>query len=60
MNGLSLIKVEEMLSKKDMKYLIKVCIYLSKMNLYDYSLVKDSLKVYLGAATLYVALKIME
>jgi len=60
MNALAVINVEDKLSKKDMKYLIKVIIYLSKMNLYDYNIVKNSLKVYLGGATLYVALKILE
>ena len=60
MNALAVINVEDKLSKKDMKYLIKVIIYLSKMNLYDYNMVKNSLKVYLGGATLYVALKILE
>jgi hypothetical protein len=60
MNALSVINVEKTLSRKDMKYLIKCIIYLSKMNIYDYGLCKDTLKVYLGSATFWVALKIME
>jgi hypothetical protein len=36
MNALAKINVEKSLQKKDMKYLIKLVIYLSKMNIYDY------------------------
>ena len=60
MNALSLLKVEKSLSKKDMKYLIKVCVYLSKMVSYDYSLIKETSRCELGAATLYTAFKVMD
>ena len=38
MNTLYLLKINEIMSEKYFKYLVKVCIYLSKMNLYDYDL----------------------
>jgi len=60
MNALSLLKVEELLSKKDTKYLIKICIYLSKMVMYDYEIIKETSRLYLGAAILIVALKMMQ
>ena len=60
MNALSLLKIEELLSKKDMKKLIKISIYLSKMAMYDYETIRETSRLYLGAAILYVALKIMQ
>jgi hypothetical protein len=60
MNALSLLKVEELLSKKDMKQLIKICIYLSKMTMYDYEVIKETSSLYLGAAVLHLSLKIMQ
>ncbi len=60
MNALSLLKVEEILSKKDMKQLIKICVYLSKMTMYDYETIKETSCLYLGAAVLQLALKIMQ
>jgi len=38
MNSLYLLKLNEILDEKYFKYLVKVCIYLSKMNQYDYEL----------------------
>ena len=60
MNGISVLKVEDLLDKCDMKYLLKICVYLSKMNMFDYEIIKDTSKVVLGAATLCVAFKMIE
>lgn len=38
MNSLYLLKLNEILDEKYFKYLVKVCIYLAKMNMYDYDL----------------------
>ena len=38
MNSLYLLHLNEELDEKYFKYLVKVCIYLSKMNMYDYEL----------------------
>ena len=38
MNSLYLLKLNEILDEKYFKYLVKVCIYLAKMNQYDYDL----------------------
>jgi len=40
MNSLYLLKLNEILDDKYFKYLIKVCIYLAKMNMYDYDLLQ--------------------
>ncbi|KRX09298.1 Cyclin-like protein [Pseudocohnilembus persalinus] len=47
-------------SKKNYDYLIKICIYLSKMILYDYDLVKDRQYSLLAGALIFVAFKIIE
>jgi hypothetical protein len=59
MNALPLIRAEEHLTRKNMKHLIKICIYLCKMNMMSYDIIKDSSKLVLGASTLFVALKVM-
>ena len=41
MNALYLLKINETMSEKYFNYLVKVCIYLSKMNMYDYDLLND-------------------
>jgi hypothetical protein len=41
MNSLYMLKLNEILDEKYFKYLIKVCIYLSKMNMYDYELLQN-------------------
>jgi len=38
MNSLYLLKINSILNSKYFKYLVKVCIYLAKMNQYDYQL----------------------
>lgn len=48
------------MDEKHFKYLIKVCIYLSKMNMYDYELIKDESQQVLAVSTIYVAFKIIE
>jgi len=40
MNSLYLLNLGELLSEKYFKYLVKVCIYLAKMNMYDYKLLQ--------------------
>jgi len=40
MTSLYLLKLNEMLDEKYFKYLVKVCIYLAKMNMYDYKLLQ--------------------
>ena len=41
MNSLYMLKLNEILDEKYFKYLIKVCIYLSKMNMYYYELLQN-------------------
>jgi len=41
MNSLYLLKINQIIDEKYFKYLIKVCIYLSKMNMYDYELLQN-------------------
>ena len=41
MNSLYCLKINEILDKKYFKYLVKVCIYLAKMNQYDYELLQQ-------------------
>jgi cyclin B len=38
MSTLYLLKINEIMSEKYFKYLVKVCLYLAKMNMYDYDL----------------------
>ena len=40
MNSLYLLKLNEILNEKYLKYLVKVCIYLAKMNMFDYKLLQ--------------------
>lgn len=40
MNSLYLLNLNEILDEKYFKYLVKVCIYLAKMNMYDYELLQ--------------------
>ncbi len=35
------LKLNELMSKKHFRYLLKVCVYLSKMNMYDYELLQN-------------------
>ena len=60
MNALPLIDVEDHLSRQEMKHFIKICIYLSKMNMMHYDIVRSTSKLTQGTATLYVAIKVME
>ena len=60
MNALTLIQAEKLFSKSDMKQLLKICVYISKMCLYDYDMVKSTSNLLQGLGVLYVALKIME
>ena len=39
MNCLYVLKINEIMSEKYFDYLVKVCLYLAKMNLYDYDLI---------------------
>jgi hypothetical protein len=41
MNSLYMLKLNEILDEKYFKYLVKVCIYLAKMNMYDYELLQN-------------------
>ena len=41
MNSLYLLSLNEILDEKYFKYLVKVCIYLAKMNMYDYDLLQQ-------------------
>ena len=60
MNSLYLLKLNELLDEKYFKYLVKVCIYLAKMNQYDYELMQCQDNAVLAASTIYVAFKIIE
>ncbi len=60
MNTLYLLKINETMSEKYFKYLVKVCVYLSKMNMYDYDLLNDYSQIVIAASTIYVAFKIIE
>ena len=60
MNSLYLLKLNYILDEKYFKYLVKVCIYLSKMNMYDYELLQGHNNSVLAASTIYVAFKIIE
>ena len=59
-NALTLIKAEKLFSKADMKQLMKICVYISKMCLYDYDMVKQTSNMMQGLGVLFVALKLME
>jgi hypothetical protein len=60
MNSLYLLNLNTLLDEKYFKYLVKVCIYLSKMNQYDYELLQCQDNAVLAASTIYVAFKIIE
>jgi len=60
MHTLHTLKIYETMSEKYFKYLVKVCIYLSKMNMYDYDLLNDYSQTVIAASTIYVAFKIIE
>ena len=60
MSALYQLKLNEVLDLKYFKYLVKVCIYLSKMNMYDYELLQNQSHCVLAASTIYVAFKIIE
>jgi len=60
MNTLYMLKINETMSEKYFKYLVKVCVYLSKMNMYDYDLLNDYSQIVIAASTIYVAFKIIE
>ena len=60
MNSLYLLELNKLLDEKYFKYLVKVCIYLSKMNQYDYELLQSQDNAVLAASTIYVAFKIIE
>jgi len=60
MNSLYLLELSKLLDEKYLKYLVKVCIYLSKMNQYDYELLQNQDHAVLAASTIYVAFKIIE
>ena len=60
MNTLYLLKVNEIMGEKYFNYLVKVCIYLAKMNMYDYNLLNGMSQSILAASTIYVAFKIIE
>jgi hypothetical protein len=60
MNSLYLLDLAQLLDEKYLKYLVKVCIYLSKMNMYDYELMQNQDNAVLAASTIYVAFKIIE
>ncbi|CAD8056391.1 unnamed protein product [Paramecium sonneborni] len=52
--------IEQKLKEKNYKYLKKLCLYLSKMVLYDYEICGKSNYTLLGAALIFVAFKIVE
>ena len=60
MNTLYLLKINEIMNEKYFKYLVKVCVYLAKMNMFDYDLLNGQSQVILAASTIYVAFKIIE
>jgi len=60
MNTIFQLNLKETLTPKLYDYVLKVCAYLSKANMYDYELVSQQDHSELAAATLFVAFKIIE
>lgn len=60
MNTLYMLKINEIMNEKYFDYLVKVCVYLSKMNMYDYELINGQSQSILAASTIYVSFKIIE
>ena len=60
MHSLSRTTLKNDLDKKIYAYLEKICIYLSKMVVFDYELIQDKSYSLLAGALIFVAFKIIE